>query len=102
MQHYYKVHVPSLARTCELRNLSASIKQVVIRVKLLDPDTKRPFYNDFLHATDSEIAAAIKEDGAGAIISVELYKRAAQEVRSRQAGTGLATRTRTKLSAARG
>lgn len=58
---------------------------MVIRIQLLDPDTEQPFYDEYVHASDGEIAAALKEDGAGSNISVDLYKRAVKLLRFRQA-----------------
>lgn len=46
--------------------------------------TKEVFYEDYLRATDSEIQAALEEDGVASTISVDQYRRAVPLFRSRQ------------------
>lgn len=64
--------------------LSALTHQVVILVRMLDPDTRAPIFETFIRATDDEIKRALDEDGAGPGISVGAYKRAVSTIRSRQ------------------
>ena len=65
----------------------------MIRVQLNDPNTGDRFAEYFVRATDDEVRAALHEDGAAAVITVEVYTRAVSTIRGRQAAAKAAKDT---------